>query len=104
MIYRGDQREITAEITENSQPIDINSVEKIQFIFGDGDFIYYYPGENVSYDETTEKFTVLLKQEDTFSQSSFIAFQIRVKYRNSMIFATETKTVNIGNTLGKEVF
>ena len=96
MVYRGDRREIAVSLTADSQNIDIDEIECVQFVFGEGDFEYFYPGENVTYDEDTEKFIITLEQRDTFSLTYEFSCQARVKFRNGYIFASQRENLTLG--------
>lgn len=102
MIYAGDRREIAISVTSEGEPVSPDTVNRIQFIFGDGDFIYCFPGNNVTYDEENEKYIVLLEDRDTFKLKYNFSVQARVHFSDGMIFASSAETLDLGNVYGKE--
>lgn len=74
------------------------SVDKIEFVFGD--VIKLFPSDDVSFDGV---YTVSFSQNDTFRLHPYDKVQIRVKLKNGVVSGTGIQTVNVIESLSKEV-
>lgn len=106
IISEGNTYNLEIPITVDGNPIDINTVSIVEFMFDD---IRKYYGTidglegTVTYDG--EKFIVPLTQEDTFhlNGEQSIKYQARVKFNNEEVQNTKIYTGYITDSLSKEV-
>mgnify|MGYP004651521509 CR=1 FL=1 len=75
---------------ETGKTIDINSVQKVQFVIGD--LIKIYDGENneITYENGT--FKVWLTEEETFLFNDEIKMDARILFKNNSIGGTYVET------------
>ena len=80
IIMQGDSYSITISIDFNGKPIDISTVDAIQFVVGD--LIKYYKSDGsgeVSYDNDNKYFIFPISQQESFGFNGIVNTQIRVK-------------------------
>lgn len=106
IISEGNTYNLEIPITVDGDPIDINTVSIVEFMFDD--IRKYYGTINglegtVTYDG--EQFIVPLTQEDTFrlNGEQSIKYQARVKYTNEQVDSTKIYTGYITDCISKEV-
>ena len=104
-IMQGDEYGIgfTIEQDNNGTPLDITSVDIIQFTV---DTLVKYYRENgsgqVYYDSKTNTFQFPLSQEETFGFSGDIECQIRIKFKNGKIVGKQIGSLELQRSLTEE--
>lgn len=99
-IMQGDEYPISFKIKMHGKPIDINTIEMVEFVIGE--MVKKYP-DIVYYDADSSKFKVFLSQEETFAISKSIPVQVRVKFNSGDVVGEDLGTINIIKSLSKEV-
>lgn len=99
---KGNEFELSVDITINENPIDINEIDMIEFTVNDC-IRKIYPSPSVYYNDNTGKFLIYLTQEDTFSLNYNFLIQARVKFNTGLVFASSIEKTSISECLSKEV-
>lgn len=99
-IMQGDEYPISFKIKMHGKPVDINTIEMIEFVIGS--MTKKYP-DTVYYDTDSSKFKVFLSQEETFAITTPIPVQVRVKFNSGDVVGRNLGNVNITKSLSKEV-
>ena len=100
MIYRGNQFELSVNLTINQESVDISQITDVEIAFNNNVTKFLSKGE-ITYNPNTENFTVFLTQEDTFKLNYAFEIQARVKFINSHIYASNKVTKTLGEILSK---
>ena len=99
---RGNEFEISVEMTVNEEPMDIDLVECVEFSFNDT-LRKIYPSPSVSFNSNRGCFLIHLTQEDTFSLNYSFLIQARVKFKNGFVFASSVLEKTLKECLSKEI-
>ena len=101
-IFQGDSYAIPFYIKDNSgTAINPSEVSAIEFCLGN--LVKYYP-EDITADESTDKFYLRLTQEESINlESSYSKVQVRVKLANGDVIGTNLMPIDIGESVTKKV-
>ena len=100
MIGQNTDLEHEIRLKVGGQPLDITSVELVEFSFGD--LLKYYPTDSsVRYDNGS--FFVRLTQEETLDFDKVLTVQLRVKFNNGNIPLSARKTFQVEQSQSKEI-
>lgn len=104
-IMQGDEYGIgfTIEQDNNGTPLDVTSVDIIQFTVDT--LVKYYREDGsgqVDYNSETNTFQFPLSQEETFGFSGDIECQIRIKFKNGKIVGKQIGSLELQYSLTEE--
>lgn len=99
-LMQGDEYPISFKIKMQGKPVDINTIELVEFVIGD--MVKKYP-DTAYYDSDSSKFKVFLTQEETFAINKPLPVQVRVKFNSGDVVGDDLGSVNIIKSLSKEV-
>ena len=99
---KGNEFELSVDITINEAPLNIDEVDMIEFTVNDC-IRKIYPGPFVYYNDNTGKFLIYLTQEDTFSLNYNFLIQARVKFNTGLVFASSIEKATLWECLSKEI-
>ena len=97
-MVQGDAYYIDLSIKNNGEPLDVGSVETVEFMLLNLQKLY--PGD-VSFDG--EKFHFPVTQEETFQLPALCPMQIRVKFKSGNVVGSEVQKINVKYSLSKVV-
>lgn len=101
---QGNQFYLDIQISDESDEIlDVLSVEKIQFNFGDITKIYDGNNLDVTYDEQAQIFKVYLTEQDTFTIQNVVKVDCRVLFKNKIIEGSYVYTLNVYDSVKEEL-
>jgi len=106
-LKQGDAYELPVKITQDGVDIDLEEVERIEFMIG-RHLRRLYP-DDVTTDETEEEglvFNVPVEQTETMEIRSgqILRLDVRVKFNSGMVLgATEKPVISIGESYSGEV-
>ena len=112
ILQEGNTYLLEIPLTVDGDPIEIEEVQLVEFMFDDVRKIYGSYEEDgttktgdVTYDTDEKKFYVPLSQEETFHLTSekIIEYQARVKFNDGSVSGTFVKEGYIQKSLSKEV-
>lgn len=98
-MMQGDSWPLEFKINFGGAPIDVTTVEMVEFSLGE--LLKYYPGE-VVYSEEKTAFLVPISQEESFRLRGRCRAQARVK-RQGVIAGIDFGVINIIESQSKEV-
>lgn len=101
---QGNQFYLEIQISdENDTILDISSVEKVQFNFGDITKIYDGNNLDVTYDNEKQMFRVYLTEQDTFTIQNVVKVDCRVLFKNKLIEGSYVYTLNVYDSVKEEL-
>lgn len=102
-LKQGDECVIPVRINVNGQPLNIDDVERVEFMTGNVRKVY--PDE-AEFDSESGCFRVRLLQEDTLSlpEDDAVRFDVRVKFSGGCVIGTQKMAlVLVADALSEEV-
>lgn len=104
IIMQGDQYSITFGIDFNDSPLDISTVDTVQFVVGRMVKNYNIDGTGeVSYDNDNKMFIFPLKQEESFKLNGLQNCQVRIKFNDGAIVGGKADPIIFTFSSTKEV-
>ena len=101
---QGNQFYLEIQISdENDIILNISSVEKVQFNFGDITKIYDGNNLDVTYDNEKQMFKVYLTEQDTFTIQNVVKVDCRVLFKNKLIEGSYVYTLNVYDSVKEEL-
>lgn len=93
---RGNTYSLKVKFLVNNQELDYDTVDKIEFIFGE--VKKEIDNSNISLNDDNQ-LLLYLTQEETFKMNDTIDYQARIKYKNGDVISTDINTANIKDCL-----
>lgn len=104
ILTRGSTYNLKVPLTRDKINIDIDLVDKVEFMFQDVRKLYGSDGD-VTYDNENKVFVIPLSQNETFklTEEGKIPYQARIKYKDAEVKATPIQYGYISKSLSEEV-
>lgn len=102
MTMQGDNLFLAFDITINDEPLDIETIDTIEFVVGELTKYYRTDGE-VIYDEDSGVFLFPLSQEETFNFHGKQKVQVRIKNTDGYVIGKVVGNIDVMYSLSKEV-
>ena len=99
-IYNGDSYNLNLKVTVNNKPVDLASVELIEFSIGG--ITKQWPTE-VQYDQGLDTFLFPLSQEESFTLVNPVLYQTRVKYNNSNVYTSPLYRTEVKRSISTNI-
>lgn len=94
IIMQGDQYSITFGIDFNDKPLDVGTVEVVQFAIGNVVKLYKSDGSgDCSYDTDNNLFIFPVSQQETFLLNGMQDCQARIKFADGTIVGSKTSGI-----------
>lgn len=101
---QGNQFYLTIQLEDSTgNLLDINTVEKVQFIVGNLTKTYDKSNKDVTYDVENSCFKIWLTEEETFNFEKAIKIDARILFTNNTIGGTYIESIYWYDALKKEV-
>lgn len=95
---QGSTLVIRIKLKIDGQPLDINVIESVEFVFGRVTKIYPIDVKLLGSD-----FIVNFTQEDTMKMAEIIRYQVRVKFKDGQVKGSEMYTGKLKYSLSREI-
>ena len=102
VIMQGDNLFLAFNVTINDEPLDIETIDTIEFVVGELTKYYRTDGE-VIYDEDSGVFLFPLSQEETFNFHGSQKIQVRIKTTDGHVIGKVIGNIDVVYSLSKEV-
>ena len=101
-LRKGNTYELEWQLTyADGTAINIDEVDVVQFIIDD--LSKEYPTD-VTYDANKQAFIIKLTQEETYKfEAHGVDIQVRIKFNDGSVDATDVETVNVKDVLTREI-